>query len=207
MCLLPWTIRWADFFNGILIPQEKIELSWGLGTEPCASSLEKLLVPRKQHSEPFCSTLWISQEILARIFAQWVWSLFCLTQNYFSACIFLGKIGNSHRKSDTLVSQSLSHVQLFVTPWTASHQASLSITNSRSLLNLIHRVSEGHPTISSSIVPLSSYPQSFPASGSFPMSHFFASGSQNIGASASATILPKNIQGWFPLGLTNFMFL
>ena len=59
-----------------------------------------------------------------------------------------------------------------------------------------------HPTISSSVVPLSSCLQSFPASGSFPMSHFFTSGSQNIGASASASVLPMNIQDWVPLGLT-----
>ena len=62
-----------------------------------------------------------------------------------------------------------------------------------------------HPTISSSVVPFSSYPQSFPASGSFPMSWLFASGGQSIGASAS--VLPMNIQGWFPLGLTGFMSL
>ena len=97
------TIRWDYVFNGILTSQEKIELSWGLETEPCASSLEKLLVPRKQHSEPGSSTLWISQEILAKIFAQWVWSLVHLTQNYFFGCTFLGKIGNSHRKPDAFV--------------------------------------------------------------------------------------------------------
>ena len=62
-----------------------------------------------------------------------------------------------------------------------------------------------HPTISFSVVPLSSYLQSFPASGSFPMSQFFASGSQSIGASAS--VLPVNIQGWFPLGLTGLISL
>ena len=56
-----------------------------------------------------------------------------------------------------------------------------------------------HPTISSSVVPFSSCPQSFPASGSFPVSLFFASGDQSIGASASASVLPKNIQDWFPV--------
>ena len=61
-----------------------------------------------------------------------------------------------------------------------------------------------HPTISSSVVPFSSCPQSFPASGSFQMSQLFASGSQSIGASASA---PMNIQGWFPLGLTGLISL
>ena len=56
-----------------------------------------------------------------------------------------------------------------------------------------------HPTISSSVVPFSSCHQSFPASGSFPMSQFFASGGQSIGESALASILPMNIQDWFPL--------
>ena len=59
-----------------------------------------------------------------------------------------------------------------------------------------------HPTISSSVIPFSSCLQSFPASGSFPMSQFFVSGSQSIGASASASVLPMNTQDWFPLGLT-----
>ena len=58
------------------------------------------------------------------------------------------------------------------------------------------------PTISSSIVPFSPHHQSFPASGSFPMSQFFASGGQSTGVSALASILPVNIQDWFPLGLT-----
>ena len=59
-----------------------------------------------------------------------------------------------------------------------------------------------HPTISSSVVPFSSCLQSFPASGSFPRSQFFASGGQSMGVSASTSVLPKNIQDWFPLGLT-----
>ena len=59
-----------------------------------------------------------------------------------------------------------------------------------------------HPTISSSVVPCSSWLQSFPASVSFPVNKFFPSGGQSIGASASASVLPMNIQDWFPLGLT-----
>ena len=62
-----------------------------------------------------------------------------------------------------------------------------------------------HPTISSSVVPFSSCPQSFPASGSFSMSWLFASGGQSIGASASGSVLPMNIQGGFPSGLTGFI--
>ena len=64
-----------------------------------------------------------------------------------------------------------------------------------------------HPTISSSVIPFSSCSQSFPASRSFPVSNFFASGGQSIGASASASVLPMNIQGWFPLGLTGLISL
>ena len=64
-----------------------------------------------------------------------------------------------------------------------------------------------HPTISSSVVPFSSYLQSFPASGSFQMSQFFTSGGQSIGVSASASVLPMNIQDWFPLGWTGWIFL
>ena len=64
-----------------------------------------------------------------------------------------------------------------------------------------------HPTISSSVAPFSSYPQSFPASGSFPMSWLFVSGGQSIGTLTSASVLPLNIQGWFPLGLTDLISL
>ena len=64
-----------------------------------------------------------------------------------------------------------------------------------------------HPTISSSVVPFSSCLQSFPASGSFPMSQLFASGGQRIGVSASASVLPMNIQDWFPLGRTAWISL
>ena len=62
-----------------------------------------------------------------------------------------------------------------------------------------------HPTISSSVIPFSSCPQSFPASGSFPISQFFTSGGQSIGVSASASTLPMNIQDWFPLGWTGWI--
>ena len=64
-----------------------------------------------------------------------------------------------------------------------------------------------HPTISSSVVPFSSYLQSFPASGSFQVSQLFASGGQSIGASASASVLPMDTQDWFPLGLPGWISL
>ena len=95
--------------------------------------------------------------------------------------------------------QSLSHVQLFVTPWTAACQASLPITNSQSLLKLMSIKSV---MSSNHLILFSSRLLSFPASGSFPMSQFFASGGQSIEVSDLASVLPMNIQDWFPLGWT-----
>ena len=105
------------------------------------------------------------------------------------------------------VVQSLSHVWLFETPWTAAHQASLSFTISWSLLKLMLLTWWCHPTISSSVAPFSSWFLSFSASGSFPMSRLFASGGQSIGTSVSASVLPMNSQGWFPLGLIGLISL
>ena len=102
---------------------------------------------------------------------------------------------------------SLACVQLFMTPWTAACQASLSFTISRSLIKFM--------SIESVILPnhlilstLFSFGlQSFPKSGSFPMSQLFESGGQSMGASASSSVLPMNIQGWFPLELTGLISL
>ena len=102
-------------------------------------------------------------------------------------------------------SVQFSHVQLFVTPWTAAHQASLSIT--RVYSNSCPLSWWCHPTISSSVVPFSSCPQSLPASGYFPVSQLFTWGGQNIRDSASASVLPMNIQGWFLLGWTGWISL
>ena len=103
--------------------------------------------------------------------------------------------------------QSLSRVRLFVTPWTAACQASLSITNSQRLLNSCPLSRWCHPTISSSVIPFSSCPQSLPASGSFPVSQFFTWGGQSIGVSAFASVLPMNTQDWSPLGWTGWISL
>ena len=99
--------------------------------------------------------------------------------------------------------QLLSRVRLFVNPRTVARQASLSITTSRSVLKLMsiesvmpsNRLILCHP-----LLLFSSPLQSFPASGSFQVSQLFASGSQSIRVSASTSVLPMNIQDWFPLG-------
>ena len=103
--------------------------------------------------------------------------------------------------------QSLSRVRLIVTPWSAARQASLSITNSWSLLKLmsIELVMPSNHLIL--CCPLLLPPSVFPTSGSFQMSQFFSSGGQRIGASASAPFLPKNIQDCFPLGWTGWISL
>ena len=90
--------------------------------------------------------------------------------------------------------QSLSRVRLFTTPWTAACQASLSITNSLSPPKPMSIESEMPSNHLSSVIPFSSCPQSFPASGPFQMSQLFASGSQSIGVSASTSVLPMNTQ-------------
>ena len=103
--------------------------------------------------------------------------------------------------------QLLSHVRLFVTPWTAVSQASLSITNSRSSPKpmSIESVKPSNHLIL--CCPLLLLPSIFPASGSFPMSQLFASGGQSIGVSASASFLPMNTQDWSPLGWTGWISL
>ena len=106
---------------------------------------------------------------------------------------------------EVVVVQSLSCVQLFTTPWTIARQVSLSFTVSWSLLKLLFIESVMPSNISSSVALFSSCPQSFPASGSFLMSQLFTSGGQSVGTSAS--VLPMNIQDWFPLGWTGLISL
>ena len=96
--------------------------------------------------------------------------------------------------------ESLSHIPLFVTPWT---RLPCSSPTPRACSNSRPSSWWCHPTISSSVIPFSSCLQSFPESGSFS----FTSGSQSIGVSASASVLPMNIQDWFPLGLTALISL
>ena len=111
------------------------------------------------------------------------------------------KIPHATTKTWHISVQPLSHVRLFATPRTAARQASLSITNSQSLLKIMS-IESVRQSNHLSVIPFSSCLQSFPASGSFPMSQFFASGGQSIRVSASASVLPMNIQDWFPLGWT-----
>ena len=103
--------------------------------------------------------------------------------------------------------QLLSHVWLFVTSWSAAHQASLSITNSRSsckLMSIELVIPSNHLILCH---PLLFLPSTFPSIRVFTNESVLASGGQRIGVSASASVLPMNIRGWFPLGLTGWISL
>ena len=107
----------------------------------------------------------------------------------------------------SLLVQSLITVRLFATPWTAPRRPPCPSPTPRAYSNSCPSKLRCHPTISSTGLPFSSHLQSFPASGSFPMSQFFASGGQSIGVSASISVLPMNIQDWSPLGWADWISL
>ena len=102
--------------------------------------------------------------------------------------------------------QLLIRVQLFATPWTAAHHTSLSFTISQSLLKLISIDTIRPSHLLSSLLLLPSIFPNIPTR-SFPIGWLFTSGGQNIGVWASISVLPKNIQSWFPLGLTGLLSL
>ena len=104
-----------------------------------------------------------------------------------------------------VVVQSLSHVWLCATPWTVAHQAPLFSTTIQSLLKFMPIERWCYLTISASGTPFSFCLQFFPASGSFPVSQLFTSGGSSL--DISAPVLPMNIQGGFPLGLTGLISL
>ena len=120
-------------------------------------------------------------------------SLFCLVK---CICCCCWLVTQSYHMSDSLQTRGLQHARL-PCPSPSSGACSSSCPLSRWC----------HPTISSSVVPVSSCLQSFPASGSFPVSQLFKSGGQSIGASVSASVPPMNIQDWLSLGLTSLISL
>ena len=103
--------------------------------------------------------------------------------------------------------QLLRRVRLFATTWTAAHQVSLSFSLPELAQTHVYQVGDAIQPSHPLFVPFSSCLQSFPALSSFPMSQIFASGGQHIGASASASVFPMNIQDWFSLGLSGLISL
>ena len=122
------------------------------------------------------------------------WQVFSVKRKIVNVCRSLSQLFNSAFVGNCIVVQLLSHVLLFTTPWTAAHQASLSLTISRVCSYSCPLNRWCPPAISFSVTPFSSCLQSFPASGSFLMSWLFAACGQSIGASASASVY---IQSWF----------
>ena len=127
------------------------------------------------------------------------WS--CLTE------IKIPHVVNIGQALFTVLIQSLSHVWLLATPWTAACQVSLSFAISWSLLKLMPIESVIPSDHLMFCCPFHFLLSIFPHIRSFPMSWLFASGGQSIGASALASVLPVNIQGWFPSGLSGFISL
>ena len=103
--------------------------------------------------------------------------------------------------------QSLSRVQIFKPHGLQHASPPCPLPNPRVYSNSCPLSRWCHPTISSSVIPFSSYLQSFPSSESFTMSQLFASGGQSTGVSILTSVLPVNIQDWFPLGLTGWISL
>ena len=135
-------------------------------------------------------------EILLQL-KSFLWTSLLATTDFLGYTLI--KLDHSNLQSNSV--QSVSHVQLFVTPWIAARQASLSITNSRSLLRLmsIESVMPSSHLILCHPLLLMRDLYSLPASGSFPMSQIFSWGGQRIRVSASASVLPVNTQDWSPL--------
>ena len=116
------------------------------------------------------------------------------------------KSRNSEKGKDSVQFTSVTcHVQLFVITWTTAARPPYPSPTPRVHPNSCQSSQWCHPTISSSIVPFSSCPQSFPASGSLQTSQLFSSGGQSIEVSASTSVLPMNTQDWSPLGWTGWI--
>ena len=113
----------------------------------------------------------------------------------------------NHRGRHSAVVESLNHVQLFLAPWAAAHQASLSFTTSQSLLKLMTIESVMPSNHLVLCRPLLLLPSVFPSIRSFLGCQLFPSGGQSIGVSASLSVLPMNIQDWFPLGWSGLISL
>ena len=142
------------------------------------------------------------------------WTVLLLAKDFLSALIVYSfNIWKLNRNFHWSVNFSVVDVQLlihiwpFVTPWTAACQAFLSLTISWSLPKFMSMNWWWYTTILSSATIFFFSLQSLPASRSFPLSQLFSTGGQSIGVSASASVLPMNIQDWFPLGLTGLISL
>ena len=203
-------MRWHFLPCSWCVPRTRIQ-PWTLMRPPrvltkslwCLWTSILWLRVRRRHCAPFYLSNYL--ETISNL-----WGLFLTKQKVFIIWLAYLRLRDSHYGAFLLSVQSVhlfSHVQLFVTPWTAACRLPCPSPTPGACSNSCPSSQWCHPTISSSAVSFSSHLQSFPASGSFPRSQFFELGDQSIGVSASASVLPMNIQGWFSLGLTGLILL
>ena len=157
----------------------------------CISAIILISLPGHHREQVTSSWKRINNLFLFNPF--WILVLFCAMIMWFLSLFFIQLID--------VVIPSSTHVWLFATSWTAAPQASLSLTISWSLSKFMS-IASVMPSALSSSDALFFCPQSFPVSGSLPMSWLFTSSDHNVGASASASVYPMSIQGWFSLRLT-----
>ena len=144
------------------------------------------------------------------LYLSWVNTFFILWWLWRNKTVLFGfqaDVTNYHKLDGFNSVQSLSRAWLFASPWTAACQASLSIINSRNspkFMSIELVMPSKHLIVHH---PLLLPPPIFPRTGRFPISQFFISGSQSIGASTSTSVLPANIQDWFPLEFTGWIYL
>ena len=164
---------------------------------PCASRSDG--VPEWEPGASFSGAESVLEPLCGSLQCAWLvfhfFLFYDLPRELWHLFIYLGKLYFSRSAmSDSLRPHGLQHARLPCPSPTPG-----------ACLNSCLSTRWWHPTISSSVVPVSSRLQSFPASGSFPVSRFFTSGGQSIGVSASASVLPMSINGWFPLGWTGWI--
>ena len=188
-------LRWHPWKNSLCMATQH---HWGY------SCLPGLLLPW-QFEHPWTSFFWDGKEDAGTLS-----TLRLPTDTYmlYSICMLYIILNIcTYTYCVVAVVQSLSCIGLFVTPWATARQASPSLTISGSLPKFMSIKSVMPPNHLIRCCTHSSCPQSFSASGSFPVNLLLVSGGQSIGASASAWVLPVSIQGWFPLGLTGLISL
>ena len=156
-----------------------------------------------------CSQCVYLQHICSKLHLWW-WFMFICVEIVcsFFCSIFLSNMPNEFLEYSNFSAVQFSHAVVYYSlqPHGLQHaRLPCSSRTPKACSNSCPPSQWCHPTISSSVVPFSSCFQSFPAPGSFPMNQFFTSGGQSIGVSASASVLPTNIQAWFLLGLTDLI--
>ena len=198
--VIPFSSHLQSLSASVSFPMNEFFASGGQNIESSASVL------------PIFSTNWFPlglTDLISLLFKgiSWVFSNKTVQKHqFFSDQLFLWFNFNI-RIVQFISVQSLSHVQLFATAWTAALRPPWPSPTHRVYPNSCQLSRWCHPVISSFVIPFSYCLQSFPTSGSFQMSQYFASGGRRLGVSATTSVLPMNTQDWSPLGWTGWISL